>query len=107
MKMERFSELADKFDTFYAFYKKAPGAEGKPKTYMVATHNLDTKYIQGQLKSAPDHIRKKVKNIKEGYVALFSYTSNCFRIMPVDSIYRLSMLDVELDKQARGSRRFK
>lgn len=100
MRLDKFTELADKFETFYVNYKTAEGAK-RPKTYMVATHNLDTPYIQAELKKAPAYVRANVNKPKDGYVALFSYTQNRFRVIPVDAILRLSMLSVELDKAQR------
>ena len=101
MKMTRFLELAEKFDTYYVNYKKANGGG---KTYMVATHNLNTPHIQAELKKAPGWLRASVENPKEGYVAFYSYTNNSLRVMPVEAITRISMLSVELDKQSRGRR---
>lgn len=100
MRLDKFKEVADKFDTFYVNYKTAEGR----KTYMVATHNLDTPYIQKMLADSPAYLRAQVQNPKEGYVPLFVYTQNRIRVMPVDAILRISMLSVELDKAQRGKR---
>lgn len=109
MKISRFHELADKFDTFYVYFKRASDSR---RVYMVATHNLDDPYIQDELKKAPGYIQKMIRNPKEGYVALYSYTqaandSRGFRVLPASAITHLSMLSTELDKQSRDTRRFK
>ncbi|AXQ66729.1 hypothetical protein HOT95_gp104 [Vibrio phage vB_VpS_PG07] len=105
MRMTRFLELSQKFDTFYAQYKyKKAGTPNK--SFIVATTNFDTPYLKAELEKAPEHVQKQVANPKDGYVALFCYTTNKFRTMPVDVFTHLSMLSYELDKQERDSRRF-
>lgn len=98
MRKDRFQELADKFDTFYCTYKKTntPG-----KTYLVGTHNLDTKYIQAELAKAPDHVKALVANPSDEQVVLFSYSTNKFRVLSYTDITRLSMLSVELDRHGK------
>lgn len=102
MRKDRFEELADKFDTFYLTYKKTntPG-----KTYLVGTHNLDTKYIQDKLKTAPEHVRKLVDTPSDEQVVLFSYSTDRFRVLDYSQVVRLSMLSVEMNR-ANGKRRF-
>ncbi|BAV81259.1 hypothetical protein [Vibrio phage VCPH] len=98
MRKDRFEELAAKFDTFYCTYKKTntPG-----KTYLVGTHNLDTKYIRAELAKAPEHIRALVNSPNDEQVVLFSYSTNRFRVLNYADITRLSMLSVELDRHGK------
>lgn len=93
MTPERFTELADKFDTFYVTYKKV-NASGK--TYLVGTHNLDDRYIQKELTKAPKAVREMVVNPPEDAVVLFSYTNNRFRVLKYDQIVWMRMLSTEI-----------
>ncbi|CAM0008691.1 hypothetical protein VPHD239_0044 [Vibrio phage D239] len=98
MKLARFTELADKFDTFYLTFKREQG-----KGFMVATHNLNTKYIQAKLE------KEKIGELMAHQVLVFNYTANRFQVVDLNSVTRLSCLSVELDIQAkrnRGQRRF-
>lgn len=109
MKQARFMELADKFDTFYLMYNRTDAAKGKQRAFMVASHNLDTPYIQTQLEKAPDYIKNMLSNDNTEQVVVFSYSTNSFKVVPYQNITRLSCLSVELDKQGRmnaRSRRF-
>ncbi len=98
MKLARFTELADKFDTFYLTFKREQG-----KGFMVATHNLDTQYIQDKL------AKEQFAEMTADQVLVFNYTANRFQVVDLNSVTRLSCLSVELDIQAkrnRGQRRF-
>lgn len=98
MKLARFTELADKFDTFYLTFKREQG-----RGFMVATHNLDTKYIQEKA------AKEKFQELTDEQVRVFNYTSNRFQVVDLNAVTRLSCLSVELDIQAkrnRGQRRF-
>lgn len=110
MKQERFLELANKFDTFYLMYTRTDvAAKGKGRGFMVATHNLDTKYIKDQLVNAPKVVKVALESPDTEQVVVFSYSTNSFKVIPCHTITRLSCLSVELDKQSRGnarSRRF-
>lgn len=103
MHAERFTELADKFDTFYVTYKKA---QAQGKTYLVGTHNLETPYIQAELKKAPKAIQALVKEPKEDRVVLFSYTNNRFRVLEYSQVVWMRMLSTELENSRNGKRRF-
>ncbi len=98
MTPEKFTNLADKFDTFYVTYKKERAAG---KTYLVGTHNLDTRYIQDQLKSAPDNVRKQVNTPDPTKVVLFSYTNNRFRVLEYAQVVWLRMLSTEIAGNGR------
>tara|TARA_Y100001956_G_C4125130_1_gene189621 strand:- start:146 stop:478 length:333 start_codon:yes stop_codon:yes gene_type:complete len=110
MKLERFTELADKFDTFYlTFRQKREGNKMGGKTYMVATHQLDTPYIQEKLEKASPYFRNFSDNENQKEVLVFNYTRNNFEVVELSAITRLSQLSHELDKQERfnaRSRRF-
>ena len=110
MKLERFTELADKFDTFYlTFRRKDPSTGVVKKTYMVATHQLDTPYIQSNLAKAAPYFRNFKSDDNQKEVLVFNYTRNNFEVVELSAITRLSQLSHELDKQSRfhaNSRRF-
>lgn len=110
MKQERFLELANKFDTFYLMYTRTdPAAKGKGRAFMVATTNLNTPYIQAQLANASTYVKTMLGNDNVEQTVVFSYSTNSFKVIPYQSITRLSCLSVELDKQERSnarSRRF-
>jgi hypothetical protein len=100
MTPEKFTGLAEKFDTYYVTYKKT---RGEGKTYLVGTHNLDTRYIQHHLKSAPDHVRKLVAKPEADKVVLFSYTNDRFRVLEYAQVVWVRMLSTEIgDKSGRG-----
>lgn len=99
MTPEKFTGLADKFDTFYVTYKKERAAG---KTYLVGTHNLDTRYIQNALKSAPDNVRKLVAAPDPKKVVLFSYTNDRFRVLNYDQVVWMRMLSTEIAGNGRG-----
>lgn len=101
MTPEKFTGLADKFDTFYVTYKKT-NAVGK--TYLVGTHNLDTPYIQNQLKSAPRAVQALVKKPDPAKVVLFSYTNDRFRVLDYSQVVWMRMLSTEIAGNRSGRR---
>lgn len=104
MKAVRFQELADKFDTFYLSYVRNEGGR-KSRAFMVATHNLDTPYIQAKLERASTFVKDALKDTESSNVVVFSYTNDAFKVVPYQAVTRLSCLSVELDKQERSNAR--
>ena len=88
MKKEAFIEGANKYGDFYLYYPKDSGGK---VTYLVGTLNLDVPYIK-------ERIGNKLKAAKEGYVNVWSWTSNKLRVINLNKVLYIKGLTQELKR---------
>ena len=87
MKQEAFVKGTIKYGDFYLYYPKADGKT----TYMVGTTDLNSPYIR-------DRIGSKLEAVGDGYVRVWSWTSNKLRTIEISKILYIRSLTKEITK---------
>ena len=87
MKQEEFVRGTNKYGDFYLYYPKADGKT----TYLVGTTDLNSPYIKGRIGS-------KLEAVKDGYVKVWSWTSNKLRTIKISKVLYIKGLAKEITR---------
>jgi hypothetical protein len=98
MEASKFNDLMQKYGVAFITYAPETPINGRKTTFVVGTTDFDDKHIA---RIEADNTRKYGEprpEVAEGEVLIFSYSKDKFRTINLDSIKRVTSMNVEINK---------